>query len=157
MILETEKGGSDMYKMTDFRGEAQAPIRITNLRGGALFQNLKEMLPEKLADRGVPARVMEDQVKSGGMFGTKSPMLIVSHPSPPSRFFDIAIVVNDNLVSFYFLGESTQNTKANKFEELRRQGKLMRSWFAEPDQLLLQQEALWQREVADAFDACLRG
>lgn len=146
-----------MYKMTDFRGEMQNAIRITNDGGETLFAFLKEVFPKKLVERGVPARVYEDQVKAGGMFGTKSPMLVVSHPSPPSRFFDIAVVVNANLVSFYFLGESTQNTKANKYDELRRQGKLMRSWFAEPDQLLLQQEGLWQREVADAFDACLGG
>lgn len=146
-----------MYKMTDFRGEMQNPIRIINHSGEDLLGYIRDYLPIKLSVRGIPALVREDQVKSGGMFGTKSPMLIVSHPCPPSRFFDIAIVVNANLVGFYFLGESTQNTKANKLEDLRSQGKLIRSWLVKPDELILQQEALWQRDIADAFDDCFRG
>lgn len=142
-----------MYKTRDFRGTLQNPIRVRGISSEeTLFRFLADNLPTQLKNNGVPAITREDRVKSGGLFGSESPMLIISHPNPPTRFFDIALVVNQNAISFQFLGESVQNTKANKLEQLRAEGKLVRSWMVKPDEIILQQEALWNREVVDAVD-----
>lgn len=142
-----------MYNTNDFRGEVRKPVRILNQEGDALYQTIKDELPNSLQQQGIPAATSDQLVKSGGLFGSKFPMLLVRHPNPPTRFFDIGIVVNQNIVSFQLLGESAQNTKANKLEDLRAQGKLVRSWLVKPDEFILQQEAAWQAEIMDAFDS----
>lgn len=142
-----------MFKTSEFRGSARPPIRFYNLRGAALYNLLKSDLPIALRDAHVPANVREDEVKSGGLFGSKNPMLIVSYPNPPTSFFHIGILVNDNVVSFPLLGESEQNTKLNKKNYYRNQGSLIRASMIHPNEFILQQEEAWQLAVLDAFDS----
>lgn len=138
------------YKTDQFRGSIGNGIRCVDERGETLFSCIQTALPETLREKGIPAQISADVVKSGGVFGTKSPILLVRHPNPPSRFFDIGIVVNDNIITFHLLGESAQNTKVNKQEMLRESGKLLRASFVKPDEFILQQEESWQQEVVDA-------
>ena len=142
-----------MYRTSDFRGQVRNPVRIVDASGDELFQNLKRALPEALKAYGVPAKVSEDVVKSGGMFGTKSPMLLVMHPNPPSSYFAMGFVVNNNLLSFVYLGESAQNTKMNMKKSLESEGKYLRAAMVKPDEFLLQQENMWNNDVMEAFDA----
>lgn len=139
------------YNTNDFRGTAGDGIRVKNDQGQSLFDSIRASLEAKLEERGTPARISCNTVKSGGFFGTKTPILIISHPNPPTRFFDIGVVVNGNMVSFPLLGESEQNTKMNKLEDLRAQGKLVRSWMVKPDEFIYQQELSWRTEVLEVI------
>ncbi|MBE7000693.1 MAG: hypothetical protein E7428_10990 [Ruminococcaceae bacterium] len=140
-----------MYRTSDFRGTVCDGIRFANQRGSELYNAICNTFPEALESEGVPFYSRTDEVKSGGLFGSVLPMLVISHPNPPSSFFSIGIVVNDNVVSFPLLGESTENTKANKKEALLAEGKLIRAAMVNPDEFVLQQEKSWQASVIDVF------
>lgn len=142
-----------MFKTNEFRGNARPPIRFHNLRGQALYNLLKSDLPIALKEYNVPANIHEDEVKSGGLFGSRSPMLVVSYPNPPTSFFHIGFLVNDNVISFPLLGESAQNTKLNKKNYYKEQGNFIRAGLIQPDEFILQQEEAWQLAVLDAFDS----
>lgn len=144
-----------MYKTSEFRGTFHDPIRFTDSRGAELFEAISTRLPEVLETAGIPGQCKVDEVKSGGIFGSKSPMLIVSYPNPPTRFFQLGFVVNDNMVSFVYLGESVQNTKQNTKEQLMREGKHLRAAMVKPDEFILQQEMAWDASVMDAFKSLM--
>lgn len=145
-----------MYKTSDFRGPIRDPIRIEATSGNELYQAMRKNLPATLKDRGIPHSVHEDTVKSGGMLGTKLPMLIISHPNPPTSFFNMGFIVNDHVISFVYLGESAQNTKMNKKLSMEAEGKHLRAAMIKPDEFILQQEKLWNSQVLDSFDSLLR-
>lgn len=127
------------YSTKEFRGEAHQGIRFKNEKNPtSLMEYFHEFLPAALEREGIPARVRLDTVKSGGLFGTKLPILIISHPNPPSRFFDIGVVVNGNMVSFPLLGESKQNTAANMGKRY--------------DEFKLQQEISWRASIVDIIN-----
>lgn len=140
------------YNTKDFRGQAANPLRIVNA-GADYFESLKSRLPQMFEAAGVPAVVREDEVKSGGLFsGSRVPMLVISHPNPPSRFFDIGVVVNGQALTFPLLGESAQNTQANKRQAANESGGLMSRLFTRnADEFLLQQENMWQKDVLDVI------
>lgn len=142
-----------MFHTSEFRGQIRTPARIMDSSGEELFQKLKLGLTAELERRGVPANVKEDFVKSGGFFGSKSPMLLVIHPNPPSSFFAMGFIVNENLISFQYFGESAQNTKKNTRDALEAEGKYIRAKLFKPDEFLLQQEEMWNIDVMAAFDA----
>lgn len=125
------------YSTKDFRGEAQQGIRFKDGDAGSLRDFFHRNLPVALTERGIPSRVRFDTVKSGGLFGTRLPIMIISHPNPPSRFFDIGVVVNGNIVSFPLLGESKQNTAANMGKRY--------------DAFKLQQEQSWCASILDVI------
>ena len=58
------------------------------------FAISKRNLPDAFKSKNIPASIREDFAKSGGLFGNKVPMLVISHPNPPSHYFDIGIVIN---------------------------------------------------------------
>lgn len=146
-----------MYKTSDFRGAIREGTRFSDISGEALYQAIARDLPVALKEAGVPGFASEEAVKSGGIFGTRMPMLVVSHPNPPSRFFDMGFVVNENIVSFVYLGESTQNTKANMKKTLEAEGKYIRAAMIKPDEFLLQQERAWNEDVLGVFDSLCKG
>lgn len=138
------------YNVKDFRGEAAPSFRITNAQNaGEIIQFLKDCLPGSFAKQGIPAQVREDTAKSGGLFGSQVPMLVISHPNPPYHYFDIGIVVNGSILSFPLLGYSEQNTRANKKEAAT--GLLKSLLTPSADEFALQQEHLWEHEVVDAI------
>lgn len=101
------------YNVKEFRGEAHRPLRCTD-GGQATLQYLAQTLPATFAERNVPAKIRTDTAKSGGLFGSQVPMLVISHPNPPSHYFDIGIVINGQVISFPLLGYSTENTQEIK-------------------------------------------
>lgn len=141
-----------MIKTGAFRGELQEKVRITDMRGQELFDGICRNLPKVLEERGIPYKYRTDEVQTGGFFGgTCRPILVVSHPNPPSRFFSIVFLVNDNVISFHVIGESEQNTKANKKAALEQEGKWIRAAMVTADEFILEQEKSWQADVLDAF------
>lgn len=144
------------YKTSDFRGQAMDPIGFANESGDALFRSLCSQLPEALKRSGVPADCIETEVKSGGLFGTKRPMLIVRHPNPPSEFFKIAFVVNDNLINAYYLGESKENTKKNMKEAYIQEGRSFKAAMIKVDDFVLQQEEMWGNSIYTVFKGLIR-
>ena len=145
-----------MYKTSDFRGTASDAMRFKEIRGAELFDALCKNLPVALEDAGIPFQSRVDEVKSGGIFGSRNPILIISYPNPPTSFFDIGFLVNDNVVSFPLLGESKQNTKMNMKRSLESEGKHFKAALVKPDEFILQQELSWQASVMDAFDSQCR-
>lgn len=141
------------YKTNDIMGNATDNIRVGNQRGASLYSGVLNDLRVSLEQKGTPARVQEDEMKSGGFRGTKVPMIVVSHPNPPTRFFDIGIIVNDNVLSFVLLGESVQNTKKNKKEQLIADGKSLQAMLVNPDELIYQQELSWRAEILELVKA----
>lgn len=136
----------------DFRGEAMEGIRFVDVGpndGEQLYQNIKRGMNSELEHRGIPANIRESVVKSGGLFGSKFPLLMISHPS--CRYFTIGIYVNGNVVKFPLLGESTQNTKANMKKMYEEQGRFIKAALVKPDMLKLEQEAAWRQSVLDCF------
>lgn len=125
------------YSTRDFRGEAQQGIRFKDGDAESLMELFQKRLPAELEAQGIPARIRFDTVKSGGLFGTRLPIMIISHPNPPSSFFDIGVVVNGNIVSFPLLGESKQNTAANMGKRY--------------DAFKLQQEQSWCASILDVI------
>lgn len=125
------------YSTRDFRGEAQQGIRFKDGDAESLMELFQKRLPAELEAQGIPARIRFDTVKSGGLFGTRLPIMIISHPNPPSSFFDIGVVVNGNIVSFPLLGESKQNTAANMGKRY--------------DEFKLQQEQSWCASILDVI------
>ena len=73
------------YNVKEFRGEAHRPLRCTD-GGQATLQYLAQTLPATFAERNVPAKIRTDTAKSGGLFGSQVPMLVISHPNPPSHY-----------------------------------------------------------------------
>lgn len=135
------------YNVKEFRGEAHRPLRCTD-GGQATLQYLAQTLPATFAERNVPAKIRTDTSKSGGLFGSQVPMLVISHPNPPSHYFDIGIVINGQVISFPLLGYSTENTQANKKADAKGfKSLLTRS----ADEFALQEEGLWQTDVIDAI------
>lgn len=141
-----------LIKTGAFRGELRDKVRITDMRGQELFNNICNYLPKVLEEQGIPYNCRTDEVQTGGFFGgTCRPILVISHPNPPSRFFDIVFLVNDNVISFHVIGESEQNTKANKRAAYEQEGKWIRAGMISVDEFVLEQEKSWQADVLDAF------
>ena len=141
-----------MIKTGAFRGELRDKVRIRDMRGQELFDGICRNLPEKLKEEGIPFTSRTDEVRSGGIFGgSSSPCLIISHPNPPTCFFEIVFLVNDNVISFHVIGESEQNTKANKKAAYEQEGKWIRAAMVSADEFILQQEQSWQADVLDTF------
>ena len=139
---------SVLFKTSDFRGTVRDAMRFKDMRGTELFDALKKNLPAALEEAGVPFRSHLDEVKSGGIFGSRNPILIISYPNPPTSFFDIGFLVNDNVVSFVLLGESKQNTKMNMKQSYSNEGKFFKAAMVNPD------EFIWlclQPEIAFKF------
>lgn len=140
-----------------FRGFAQDNVILRQEKGGyELFNKIKENVTEELKSRGIPFRMTENEVKSGGLlFGSKYPILIITHPDFSCKYFQIGICVNGNQISFPLLGESAENTKANKKDMYEKQGSFFKSALVKPDMFKLQQEANWQRQVLDCFNSLI--
>lgn len=134
-----------MYKTSEFRGAMRDDIMFSEEVGGKeLYDKMKAMVMESVKKKGIPATFREDIVKSGGIFGTEFPILIISNPNPENKFFDLGFFVNGQTISFPLLGMSSENTKANKKKQYEAEGKFLRSMMIKPDEFKLQQEIEWQ-------------
>lgn len=141
-----------MYQTTAFRGSVSDPTMITDMGGKALFDELVRELPAALKAAGVPHTYRTDEVKSGNFFRSSyNPILIISHPNPPSSFYDIGFLVNENVISFPLLGESKQHATMNRKNAYIAEGKYIKAALFNPDEFILQQERAWQAMVMRAF------
>ena len=134
------------YSTNQFRGSAQDGIRVTDCRGDQLFQAVYKNLEADLRARGIPAVVEVDEVKSGGLFGTRLPIIVVSHPNPPFKYRKVCVLVNDNVITFPLLGDSIQDMKERAWN---RTGLIGSFILPRGDQLKAQQEESWIYEIAD--------
>lgn len=143
-----------MLNTSMFKGEAQQSITFPNEEGGyALFNKIKDMLIAEIQYQNIPATFFETQVKSGGMFGTKLPILVISHPTYHNDYFSLCVMVNGQTVSFPLTGESKENTKANKKEFYTQNGNYIKASFCNPDEFKLQQEVDWEASILRCFNS----
>lgn len=139
------------FHTDDFRGSAQENVRFTT--SDDWFQKIKETMQTELESRGIPAKLSEGKVKSGGMlFGSKYPILVIHHPDSSCRYFDIGICVNGDTISFPLLGISAENTKYNKKKIYEQNGNFIKAAMVKPDMFKLQQEHEWQSQVLACFN-----
>lgn len=134
----------------DCRGEIIDPIRFREV---CTPEKLAEQIEQRAKERGVPAVVRVDTIRSGGiLMGSTCPCIVVSHPNPPQRYFDQLIIMNDHIVSFKFWGESKANTNHNKKAEARGS---LKSLFINDDELALETEHAWHMELVDIYESLM--
>ena len=140
------------FSTNDFRGEAHEPINVTNMGGTELYESLKEFMCVWFADNNIPAKLREDTVKSGGLFGSRVPIVLISHPDPTCKYFMIGIYVVDHAVYFPLLGKSEEQYKYNMKEMRQQQGNFIPAALIKPNELKIQQELQWQSDVLTLVD-----
>ena len=132
------------YNTNDIMGYAQDPIVFSNEQGGnELYEKVKEVMVYGINENGLPATMFEDTIKSGGMFGTKCPLLMIRHSDSSCRFFMIGIFVYGNQVMFALFGESAENTKYNRKQYYQENGNFIKAALIKPDEFKLQSELQW--------------
>ncbi len=141
----------------DFRGNAQENVTFTREESSneALYEKIKMIVKEELTARNIPHYIREDVVKSGGLFGTKLPIMIISHPDSTCKYFSIGIFVNNKTVCFPLLGESAENTKYNKKQFYQNNNNFILAAATKYDEFKLQQEHAWQYDVLECFNSCI--
>ena len=106
------------YNTNDIMGYAQDPIVFSNEQGGnELYEKVKEVMVYGINENGLPATMFEDTIKSGGMFGTKCPLLMIRHSDSSCRFFMIGIwiaILSGTLMSI----QGVWNTQVTKQSSL---------------------------------------
>ncbi len=128
------------YNTNDIMGYAQDPIVFSNEQGGnELYEKVKEVMVYGINENGLPATMFEDTIKSGGMFGTKCPLLMIRHSDSSCRFFMIGIFVYGNQVMFALFGESAENTKYNRKQYYQENGNFIKAALIKPDEFKLNQ------------------
>ena len=106
----------------------------------------------KAEEKKIPAKFSIDTVKDGGLFGRTYPCIVITHPNPPQRYFTDIYLLNDNVVNFYFFGESKANTSRNIAEAEKGTLKgFVRSAFASSNEMPYQQEMFWHRQIFELF------
>lgn len=135
------------YNTNQFRGYAAKGIKVTNCRGDQLFNAVHKNLLKDLDAAGIPAVVEVDEVKSGGLLGSRMPLIVVSHPNPPFKYRKVCVLVNDNTVTFPLIGDSFQEKKE---EAKQRAGFFTSLLMSGGDQLAAQQEESWIHDITDA-------
>ena len=137
----------------DIMGYAQDPIVFSNEQGGnELYEKVKEVMVYGINENGLPATMFEDTIKSGGMFGTKCPLLMIRHSDSSCRFFMIGIFVYGNQVMFALFGESAENTKYNRKQYYQENGNFIKAALIKPDEFKLQSELQWREDILNVFN-----
>ena len=141
------------YNTNDIMGYAQDPIVFSNEQGGnELYEKVKEVMVYGINENGLPATMFEDTIKSGGMFGTKCPLLMIRHSDSSCRFFMIGIFVYGNQVMFALFGESAENTKYNRKQYYQENGNFIKAALIKPDEFKLQSELQWREDILNVFN-----
>ena len=141
------------YNTNDIMGYAQDPIVFSNEQGGnELYEKVKEVMVYGINENGLPATMFEDTIKSGGMFGTKCPLLMIRHSDSSCRFFMIGIFVYGNQVMFALFGESAENTKYNRKQYYQENGNFIKAALIKPDEFKLQSELQWREYILNEFN-----
>lgn len=134
----------------DCRGEIRQAERLTHVDVNFLFEYMKE----GTQINGIPAKVTLTSIHSGGLvFGKDYPCIMVSHPSPPQQYFDMLFIVNGDVITFQYWGNSKANYDMNKKAQLESEGKLIRASLVRTDPLALQTEKVWNDEILKVYDS----
>lgn len=103
------------YTLRPGQPYADQGIRISNGQGAALLSSIQRELENKIRQRGFPAVVTMDEVKSGtGLFAQKLPMLVIRHPNPPFKYREVGVIVNGNTVTFPLWGPGRAEGSSNE-------------------------------------------
>ena len=73
--------------MNNARKDFHRPIQYRDV-AEINVERLAEFIKTTLNEKDVPANVRTDTVKSGGLFGSTYPCIVISHPNPPPSYFD---------------------------------------------------------------------
>ena len=144
------------YSLKDNRGVMADPISFVDA-SNVNATNICEMMQLNAKEMGVPMTVRKDTVKEGGLFGKSYDCVVINHPNPPQQYFTDVIVVNGNLVNFYFFGNSKANYQTNKANARKNTltGAILNS-ISGSNEMAYQQEMFWHKQVLDVFQACLK-
>lgn len=129
------------YNTNLIRGYADDGIFYRNEDPATLFEKVKNAIECHIQENNIPAIVTEDVLKSGGLFGSKLPLLLISHPDKSCKFFTLGIYVNGTQVFTPLFGYSAEIEKANSG-----------SLFKKADQFKIQQEHEWRARILQVFD-----
>ena len=136
------------FTTNDFRGEIHDPINVTNSDGVDLYASLRNYLSSLVGSTSVPMSLREDTLKSGGfLFGSRIPLILISHPDPSCKYFSIGKFINDSVMNFQLFGRSEEQYKYNLKEQAKREGNFIKQAFYKPDELKIQQESRWESDV----------
>ncbi len=142
-----------VYNTSMFMGSVRDELLLnSDICGFELFNEISRHMRSSINEKRISAKISEEHVKSGGWLSPKFPMLVISNSDSSCKFFDIGICVNGNILTFPLLGESAENTKANKKKILESEGKYFRAALINPDMFKLQQESLWRMQIMECFN-----
>lgn len=116
--------------------------------------NIASLISQKAEEMGIPAMITTDTVKEGGLFGSLYPCVVIKHPNPPQQYFTDVYIINENVVNFYFFGESKANTATNKANARKNtlSGMILNS-ISGSNEMALQQEMFWHRQIYEIFES----
>lgn len=144
------------YNLKDNRGVICDPISFmdaTNVNA----KNIVEMMEINAKEMGVPMNIRIDTMKEGGLFGNAYPCVVITHPNPPQQYFTHVIVINGNVVNFFFFGNSKANYATNKANARKdKLSGMILNAFSGSSEMAYQQEMLWHSNVHKVFEACIR-
>lgn len=142
--------------LKDSKGEFAESICFSHETQDSLARKLTTEFPAALKAEGVHCYTEEVEVKSGGLFGTVAPALLVSYPNAPTKFFDLAFIAWDGSLIFHYFGESKQNNKKNMHDHYQKNGNLLKAALCKPDEFILQKELNWGAAVWRVFNSLLK-
>lgn len=123
---------------------------------GLTAENIAECMREEAAAQGIPASITTDFVKEGGIFGKSYPCIVIKHPNPPQQYFTDIYIINNNIINFYFFG----NSKASRAISLANATKntftgALFSSFSGSKEMKLQAEMAWHKQVYGLFESLI--
>lgn len=138
------------YTLRPGQPYADQGIRISNGQGAALLSSIQRKLENKIRQRGFPAVVTMDEVKSGtGLFAQKLPMLVIRHPNPPFKYREVGVIVNGNTVTFPLWGRDVQEDRQR---DKNRSGLLASLVLPGRNEFQAQNEQAWLQDVVDMIN-----
>lgn len=138
------------YTLRPGQPYADQGIRISNGQGAALLSSIQRELENKIRQRGFPAVVTMDEVKSGtGLFAQKLPMLVIRHPNPPFKYREVGVIVNGNTVTFPLWGRDVQEDRQR---DKNRSGLLASLVLPGRNEFQAQNEQAWLQDVVDMIN-----
>lgn len=141
------------YSLKYNSGMIADPISFRDA-SGLDASNIASLISQKAEEMGIPARITTDTVKEGGLFGSSYPCVVIKHPNPPQQYFTDVYIINENVVNFYFFGESKANTATNKANARKNtlSGMILNS-ISGSNEMALQQEMFWHRQIYEIFES----
>lgn len=157
-VKSKRAGKGKRYSTASFRGKWNDGVRFkgVDVTGKDLRDEIMIRMEEELKKRNIPAEVAPAGVASRKHFAFNwMPMIVIKNTDSKNKYFDLAIVVNFDTLTFPLLGESKENTKYNTHKLYKDENTFwgdVKSVFYHADEFKLQQEANWRQDVIEVFD-----